>query len=70
MSHRSSGIQESSSSRRESPSTDRFEGYDEDFDPPLEKKYECPICLLGLREPVQTNCGHRFCIACILSSMR
>ena len=23
----------------------RSEGYDEYFDPPLERKYECPICL-------------------------
>ncbi|XP_015777811.1 PREDICTED: TNF receptor-associated factor 6-like [Acropora digitifera] len=45
------------------------EGYDEYFDPPLENKYECPICLLGLREPVQTLCGHRFCRGCILRSM-
>ena len=35
----------------------RSEGYDEYFDPPLEGKYECPICLLGLREPVKTSCG-------------
>ena len=41
------------------------EGYDEYFDPPLGSKYECPICLLGLREPVQTICGHRFCRGCI-----
>ena len=48
----------------------RSEGYDEYFDPPLESKYECPICLLGLREPVQTSCGHRFCRRCIVSSIR
>ena len=48
----------------------RSEGYDEFFDPPLESKYECPICLFGLREPVQTSCGHRFCRACILRSIR
>ena len=46
------------------------EGNDEYFDPPLESKYECPICLLGLREPVQTTCGHRFCKGCILRSIR
>ena len=48
----------------------RSEGYDEYFDPPLENKYECSICLLGLREPMQTPCGHRFCGGCILRSIR
>ena len=48
----------------------RSEGYDEYFDPPLERKYECPICFLGLREPVQASCGHRFCRGCILCMMR
>ena len=46
------------------------EGYDEYFDPPLEDKYECRICLLVLREPVVTLCGHRFCRGCILRSIR
>lgn len=48
----------------------RSEGYDENFDPPLEDKYKCHICCLGLREPVQTSCGHRFCRGCIVRSMR
>ena len=47
-----------------------IKGFDEYFDPPLERKYECPICYLGLREPVQTSCGHRFCRGCIERSIR
>ncbi|XP_063802356.1 TNF receptor-associated factor 6 [Pseudophryne corroboree] len=47
-----------------------MQGYDVDFDPVLESKYECPICLMALREPLQTPCGHRFCKACILKSLR
>lgn len=46
------------------------QGYDVEFDPPLESKYECPICLMALREAVQTPCGHRFCRACIIKSIR
>ncbi len=46
------------------------EGYDYTFEPPLESKYECPICLMCLREPVQTECGHRFCRNCITRSLR
>ena len=48
----------------------RSESYDKYFDLPLESKYECPICLLGLREPVETSCGHRFCRGCIVRSIR
>ncbi|RMC00268.1 hypothetical protein DUI87_22875 [Hirundo rustica rustica] len=46
------------------------QGYDVEFDPPLESKYECPICLMALREAVQTPCGHRFCKGCIVKSIR
>ncbi|XP_066466191.1 TNF receptor-associated factor 6 [Tiliqua scincoides] len=50
--------------------TEETQGYDVEFDPPLESKYECPICLMALREAVQTPCGHRFCKACIVKSIR
>uniref|UniRef100_A0A3B4AEN3 TNF receptor-associated factor n=1 Tax=Periophthalmus magnuspinnatus TaxID=409849 RepID=A0A3B4AEN3_9GOBI len=46
------------------------QGYDVEFDPPLESKYECPICLMALRNAVQTPCGHRFCKNCIEKSIR
>ncbi|XP_030056662.1 TNF receptor-associated factor 6 [Microcaecilia unicolor] len=49
---------------------EEMQGYDVEFDPPLESKYECPICLMALREAVQTPCGHRFCKGCILKSLR
>ncbi|XP_053721885.1 TNF receptor-associated factor 6 [Synchiropus splendidus] len=46
------------------------QGYDVEFDPPLERKYECPICLMALRNAIQTPCGHRFCKNCIKKSIR
>lgn len=45
------------------------QGYDVEFDPPLESKYECPICLMALRNAIQTPCGHRFCKNCIEKSI-
>ena len=47
-----------------------LQGFDEDFDPPAPDVYECPICLLVLRMPMQTECGHRFCKGCILKVVR
>lgn len=46
------------------------QGYDYEFLPPLDSKYECSICLLCQREPTQTTCGHRFCKDCILTWIR
>jgi len=43
-------------------------GYDAQFDPELDQKYKCPVCLAALRDPVQTKCGHRFCRICLKHS--
>ncbi|XP_071100356.1 TNF receptor-associated factor 6-like [Haliotis cracherodii] len=49
---------------------ERTEGFDYDFVPTPDPKYECAICLLILREPRQTKCGHRFCRGCITKWLR
>lgn len=42
-------------------------GYDNEFASPLPMEYECPICHLAFREPVQLEeCGHRFCQSCLM----
>ena len=45
-------------------------GFDEEFDPPAPAQFECPICLLVIRTPCQTECGHRFCRSCIEQVIR
>ena len=45
-------------------------GYDASFVHELDPKYTCPVCLLVLRDPVQTKCGHRFCKLCLKRSNR
>ena len=47
-----------------------MEGYDAKFEPALDKRFECPICLLAQREPMQTLCGHRFCANCIMRALK
>ena len=40
-------------------------GYGVECTRKLSAEYECGICLLILRQPVQTLCGHRFCRGCL-----
>lgn len=42
------------------------DGFDYDFVEPPDEEYKCPICLLVLRDPHQTECcGNHFCQRCI-----
>ena len=45
-------------------------GYDEDFVTAVEHENLCLICHSPLKEPVQTRCGHRFCIECLEEHFR
>lgn len=41
-------------------------GFEAEFVSPLPQEYECPICQLAFRDPVQIeDCGHRFCQSCL-----
>lgn len=44
-------------------------GLDYDFIEPLDCRLQCSICLLCLRQPYQTSCGHLFCHSCIITWM-
>lgn len=45
-------------------------GYEAIFDGEPDRKYMCPICLVIMRDAMQTVCGHRFCKECILKVAR
>ncbi|XP_041365167.1 TNF receptor-associated factor 6-like isoform X2 [Gigantopelta aegis] len=61
---------DSCSSGEEYVYQERAEGFDYEFVPMPDSKYECAICLLILRDPQQTKCGHRFCQHCIIKWFR
>jgi len=46
------------------------EGYDYEFSPPADERFVCPVCMMVMRRPVQTTCGHRFCDLCIRHWLR
>ncbi|CAH3196311.1 unnamed protein product, partial [Porites evermanni] len=48
-----------------------FGGYEYEFVDEVLPSQKCPVCLLPMKDPVQTKgCGHRFCRACSLSVCR
>ncbi|KAK7481839.1 hypothetical protein BaRGS_00026865 [Batillaria attramentaria] len=65
-----SAYEMSSGSDGSYPFTGKVVGYDYEFVPPVDGRYECTICFGVLREPRQTPCGHRFCRDCILKWLR
>ena len=40
-------------------------GFDARFVDLLSDRHTCPVCLLTLREPTITKCGHLFCNDCV-----
>ncbi|XP_065659857.1 TNF receptor-associated factor 6-B-like [Hydra vulgaris] len=48
----------------ESLDQENFGGYDAYFINELLNEHECPVCKMALREPIQTQCGHRLCLSC------
>ena len=55
----------SSSTQSSSATAGQECGYDMNFEPELDSKYKCPVCLVAMKNAVQTKCGHRFCKTCL-----
>ena len=45
-------------------------GYDDEFIEPVNGGLQCGICLLPMKDPMITNCGHHFCRGCIEEHLR
>ena len=49
----------------------RFGGYEYEFVDNVADNQKCPVCLLPMRDAVQTSeCGHRFCEDCLHGILR
>ena len=49
----------------------RLGGYEYQFVDDVSPSQKCPVCLLPMRDAVQTSvCGHRFCRDCLLGILR
>ena len=49
----------------------RFGGYECEFVDEVSDSQKCPVCLLPMRDAVQTvECGHRFCKDCLQRILR
>ena len=49
----------------------RFGGYEYEFVDEVSPSQRCPVCLLAMRDAVQTSaCGHRFCRDCLHGILR
>ena len=46
-------------------------GYDFEFVSVVPDDFECPVCQLTMKDPIQIGgCGHRLCNTCLGSLMR
>lgn len=49
----------------------RLGGYEYEFVDEVSPNQKCPVCLLPMKDPVQTSdCGHRFCRVCLNGILR
>lgn len=62
-------VDEEDDSHQETPF--RLGGYEYEFVDEVSTSQKCPVCLLAMRDAVQTAvCGHRFCRDCLQGILR
>lgn len=65
------GVYDVRSSDEEEETRPTFGGYDYEFIDKILDSQTCPVCLLPMRDAVQTTeCGHRFCKDCLEGILR